>query len=269
MRTEPIGNGNQLSAHEPNRGREDEAPLSDLFTHKSQEAASEIPPAIPPLQSVINDPSLSEIASIHSHPQSTDRNTGPKTPRDPDPTHGPQPPQSLPLPDEFATNDGDFTKRDQHREKPSFTKRYVFPTLIGFTAGVVFWHFVGFWSFVSEAVFSGPRERIAVDLTKRSQDKGVSSIETGSIPKATQKATPPQAALSSANCETLAIDPKTQRMKLVPCPLGTPASPNSDQGFNSSETHLNQNNNPSASSIATWQAKTRTIPQQKHMTDRW
>ncbi len=73
---------------------------------------------------------------------------------------------------------------------------------IGFFAGVAFWHAVGFWQFVEEAVFSGPRQQATQTLdtpstrstaertefneerfakTPQNPGPGASNITTGSI----------------------------------------------------------------------------------------
>ena len=39
----------------------------------------------------------------------------------------------------------------------------------GFLAGAVFWHAVGFWSIVHEAVFSGPRQSAAIERSQPAQ----------------------------------------------------------------------------------------------------
>lgn len=53
----------------------------------------------------------------------------------------------------------------------------------GFFFGVVFWHAVGFWGFVSEAVFSGPRQQIArqAPVSPPAAMPATSRIETGAI----------------------------------------------------------------------------------------
>ncbi len=64
----------------------------------------------------------------------------------------------------------------------------------GFFLGVVFWHAVGFWSFVSEAVLSGPRQQIAREAPAVKPRIETGSITTGSIhtPPASDARMPPQ-----------------------------------------------------------------------------
>lgn len=67
-------------------------------------------------------------------------------------------------------------------------KRNALYGLTGFAIGVVFWHAVGFWSFVSQAVFSGPRDQIQaavphqpVSTARPTHNQQTGRIETGSI----------------------------------------------------------------------------------------
>lgn len=60
-----------------------------------------------------------------------------------------------------ATDPGQEPEQQQEKLHPrgNGARRYsaIGYTTVGFMAGAVFWHAVGFWSFVHEAVFSGPR----------------------------------------------------------------------------------------------------------------
>lgn len=66
----------------------------------------------------------------------------------------------------------------------------------GFFFGVVFWHAVGFWAFVSEAVFSGPRSQIARD--GHAPRHVAAPVETGSISSGSFDGRPPHAAAPNA-----------------------------------------------------------------------
>jgi hypothetical protein len=72
----------------------------------------------------------------------------------------------------------------------------------GFVLGVAFWHAVGFWDFVSEAVFSGPRtQEVRSDsenrfAASRNAFSAGSAIETGSIKSAPGNAARPAVPVS-------------------------------------------------------------------------
>ncbi|MEO1280763.1 MAG: hypothetical protein AAFV69_03405 [Pseudomonadota bacterium] len=92
----------------------------------------------------------------------------------------PRPPQLSPTPHH---EDGSPPGPD-HQEKsrkvepsPKSSHGWLYG-LAGFVLGAVFWHAVGFWAFVSEAVFSGPREQIARPAQSPTY---TGSITTGSI----------------------------------------------------------------------------------------
>lgn len=83
---------------------------------------------------------------------------------------------------------------------------------LGFVAGALFWHFVGFWSFVTAVVFNGP-QRAPERLSPASE------ITTGAIPLT------PSARLArltersgiAPNCSAHRIDRRDGRAKLVLC----------------------------------------------------
>lgn len=53
---------------------------------------------------------------------------------------------------------------------------------LGFVTGAIFWHFVGFWSFMSQIVFSSPeRQRQTAQALARPPENSASPIETGSL----------------------------------------------------------------------------------------
>lgn len=105
------------------------------------------------------------------------------------------------------------------------------PALVGFVAGAVFWHLVGFWSLVSEMVFNGPRDRTVV-LSNEAGDRGgdAQAGATGQgraelgrrIPAAGYRhggLSGPNG-LSAANCTTLSQDRPGGQYVKVPCPVG-------------------------------------------------
>ena len=63
---------------------------------------------------------------------------------------------------------------------------------VGFVIGAVFWHFIGFWSFVSDTVLRGPASATRV-IAQTGQD-----------------------------CSEFALDRATGQIKLLPCPLHAP-----------------------------------------------
>ncbi|MEO1207017.1 MAG: hypothetical protein AAFV45_11855 [Pseudomonadota bacterium] len=63
--------------------------------------------------------------------------------------------------------------------------------------GIVFWHAVGFWTFVSNAVFSGPREQIASRTTSTALRQA--PITTGSVRGQAGSTTSQAAATTSVN----------------------------------------------------------------------
>lgn len=70
-------------------------------------------------------------------------------------------------------------------------------SVIGFVGGAVFWHFVGFWSFVSEVVLAGGPERsaappVAMTMSMRVADASPSGVSS-----------------SAAACTVLVLDRRT------------------------------------------------------------
>ncbi|MEM1371791.1 MAG: hypothetical protein AAGG72_06130 [Pseudomonadota bacterium] len=89
---------------------------------------------------------------------------------------------------------------------------------IGFVVGAAFWHTVGFWGFVSEAVFSGPREQIAEPLNRQ---RNTGQIVTGSI--TTGPVRSQTAPLGVANEPRTANEPLSP-VRALPLSLGQPAA---------------------------------------------
>ncbi len=89
---------------------------------------------------------------------------------------------------------------------------------LGFLAGVVFWHVVGFWSFVSQAIFD--------DATAIQQAAGNRAAGTsGSLPPPDLPRGDPipiaRTAGSNAACVVLAINRTGGETHAQPCPAGT------------------------------------------------
>jgi hypothetical protein len=97
---------------------------------------------------------------------------------------------------------------------------------MGFVAGAVFWHFVGFWGFVSQVVLKGP--------------VGPHGLETGSI---SRPDAPARAAQASPNtpwltqrggpdirCTQLVLDRRRGETRLATCPQRAERLPLVDSG---------------------------------------
>ena len=76
----------------------------------------------------------------------------------------------------------------------------------GFLAGAVFWHAVGFWTFVSDVVFNGTDER------------GWSLAEAGMIGGHADIGLPTIYLIDPASCTALAIDRPSNSTVVRPCP---------------------------------------------------
>src|SRR5262245_1448017 len=91
----------------------------------------------------------------------------------------------------------------------------------GFLAGAAFWHFVGFWSFISAVVLGGPdpeRELFtARPLPVVSTHVGPNGI--ASAPPVTGKAR------TGSACIALALDRASGETRRVPCETAAPALP--------------------------------------------
>ena len=85
---------------------------------------------------------------------------------------------------------------------------------LGFVAGVVFWHFVGFWDFVSDTLLVPGRGTATAHLT---------SGDGRAAAAGTRRATPGTAvagttASAGQGCSTLLIDRKNGATATAPCP---------------------------------------------------
>jgi hypothetical protein len=78
-------------------------------------------------------------------------------------------------------------------------------TTIGFVCGAIFWHAVGFWTFMSDMMFNG-------DAAAASHQAELSSdpIETGSLPTIYR--------IDPASCTSLELDRLSNRIEVRPCP---------------------------------------------------
>mgnify|MGYP001210713177 CR=1 FL=1 len=91
----------------------------------------------------------------------------------------------------------------------------------GFLAGIVFWHLVGFWSFVSEIVFNQDEaaSRFAaiepLVLPPPSQPRQAAAARGAATPAGGDAGSAPAAL--SANCSALILDRNTGAVRLGPC----------------------------------------------------
>ncbi|MDX2288955.1 MAG: hypothetical protein NW217_09065 [Hyphomicrobiaceae bacterium] len=111
-------------------------------------------------------------------------------------------------------------------------------SVLGFVAGIAFWHAVGFWGFVQEAVFSGPRLQVGPSVAASHVDeaalasssrspRAVSDISTGSLPGNTpadarshEKREPPPAI--AHQCASLELDRSTGSVRAHHCAATVP-----------------------------------------------
>lgn len=81
-------------------------------------------------------------------------------------------------------------------------------TTVGFVAGAVFWHAVGFWTFMSQLVFDG--ENVPAQSVAAPAPLDGSEIETGSLPTILR--------IDPARCISLELDRLSNRTAARPCP---------------------------------------------------
>ena len=81
---------------------------------------------------------------------------------------------------------------------------------VGFIAGAVFWHAVGFWSFVSDVVLKGASTVEAKLALAASPRAPTSDREKADLPTVYL--------VDSANCTALALDRLSNRTLVHPCP---------------------------------------------------
>jgi hypothetical protein len=88
---------------------------------------------------------------------------------------------------------------------------------LGFAAGAVFWHFVGFWSFMSHIMFSSPetarRTASPAPAIASSAPQGASPLETGSL-RRLEKLTAPKI---EPSCTAVTRDKQTGQMHQSEC----------------------------------------------------
>ena len=110
--------------------------------------------------------------------------------------------------------------------------------IAGFLIGIVFWHMVGFWSFVTEVVLAPPSDRTYSSAAVRMPvqiTNNTNNIETGSIKKVsvagnTSKAqstvtgdiTQPIEQPAIKNCSALQLDRRSGVIRTTPCPTAGP-----------------------------------------------
>lgn len=103
----------------------------------------------------------------------------------------------------------------RHNERPAAKRSSLKPALLsgiaGFILGAVFWHFVGFWSFVSQLVLKGPAET-----------EHASTIETGSLPSQPQA---PRREMRPTRLRQVTAQPAPPVAQPQPGPAQTTAAP--------------------------------------------
>jgi len=82
-------------------------------------------------------------------------------------------------------------------------------TGVGFIAGAIFWHAVGFWTFVSSVVLNGPAEPGKVALAE-SRAAVTSDRPPNAFPTIYR--------IDPANCTALVLDRLSNRTEVHPCP---------------------------------------------------
>lgn len=90
-------------------------------------------------------------------------------------------------------------------------------SVIGFAAGAIFWHFVGFWGFVSEVVFAGgpPVERAAV----------IRGVTSAAPAKRVQVVAAAIGAAVGTPCTAVSRDRQTGLTSARPCDRDNPPLP--------------------------------------------
>src|SRR5665647_2022752 len=80
---------------------------------------------------------------------------------------------------------------------------------IGFACGAIFWHAIGFWSFVSDVVLNHAG---GDTFTVRDAQPDAGTLETGSLPTIYL--------VEPASCTSLELDRPSNRTIVRPCPAG-------------------------------------------------
>ncbi|MFA5902195.1 MAG: hypothetical protein WC829_24135 [Hyphomicrobium sp.] len=78
---------------------------------------------------------------------------------------------------------------------------------LGFVCGAVFWHAVGFWTFMSELMFDRAEATVAATYDTSTQPD---QIDTGSLPLIYR--------VDPASCVSLELDRNSNRTAARPCP---------------------------------------------------
>jgi len=94
----------------------------------------------------------------------------------------------------------------------------------GFTAGAIFWHFVGFWTFMSQIMFTAPQSQRQAQApggaalthaeVQAPSSKAGAPIETGSI-RRLEKLTTPK---TEPNFTVVSLHRRTQQTRQAECP---------------------------------------------------
>ena len=148
------------STEEPPRFRPVQNPEPRLPPLEGRKASPQMePPPVPqsnpwPLDHLPDD--ASRAPSIVAKARPSFRQTS--TAQHEDRSHEFAPTLHAPEPEEYQ----DDVERYEPAKRSS--GRGILYACIGFFAGVAFWHAVGFWQFVEEAVFSGPRQQATQSL---------------------------------------------------------------------------------------------------------
>ncbi len=97
---------------------------------------------------------------------------------------------------------------------------------LGFVSGALFWHLIGFWSFVGQVVLKGPiEERTAREETQRlpASQRATGSISASRVIIAGRSAVGAKAYL---NCSNATPEVDQGETSVGPCAPGTPPAPN-------------------------------------------
>ena len=89
----------------------------------------------------------------------------------------------------------------------------------GFVLGMVVWHFVGFWSFMTTIVYRGPDPHSAAAMSKLFHSVRLPPVETAQA-KTHAPADPVAVAADGTDdaCSTLVLDRATRTTQLAACP---------------------------------------------------
>ena len=91
--------------------------------------------------------------------------------------------------------------------------------LLGFVAGSVFWHFVGFWDFVGRIVFHKPKAPIAgPHKSGLVEPKVYDQLPSAAAAAGTDGVTALGGAVAIDNCITIVRDPATGQSQSQACP---------------------------------------------------